>query len=384
VSVCIGRHVGSSKDSRPFNIRLIAIDKLDFVLGSDTADHLTFSAHIVRCFGTELECKVNVAKKPISSGKQTMCNAGNMIIAVTPAKESPPLTITEIMPTKGVAEEEAEGEDAGLRREQLKTRRQLLSFVGGVVELTEDLVPEASLLCIAMFMRAYRSSGVDWRPVDVSKAAVAFDVEGAKAYVSNSCWNIPSLMAIKIVCKLKAPPSAIAAILDDPKSGSRKTWDLQCVAHDVIMPLETNDPAMKAYLYRLEMKFSEKLGVPNVDFSMLHASTVNEATGGYVHVSRSVSHERVPSSATGKVVRGVALPSGWHIAADPDEGGGSEATYLVTVEKNAMKKIIGDVPIETVVQGYLGTFAKLSKLALNPKEEVKSRYNERIMAMACA
>lgn len=203
-------------------------------------------------------------------------------------------------------------------------------------------------------------------------------------YVSNSCWNIPSLMAIKIVCKLKAPPSAIAAILDDPKSGSRKTWDLQCVAHDVIMPLETNDPAMKAYLYRLEMKFSEKLGVPNVDFSMLHASTVNEATGGYVHVSRSVSHERVPSSATGKVVRGVALPSGWHIAADPDKGGGSEATYLVTVEKNAMKKIIGDVPIETVVQGYLGTFAKLSKLALNPKEEVKSRYNERIMAMACA
>ena len=39
VSVCIGRHVGAARDTLPFNIRLIAIDKLDFVLGSDTADH---------------------------------------------------------------------------------------------------------------------------------------------------------------------------------------------------------------------------------------------------------------------------------------------------------------------------------------------------------
>ena len=49
-----------------------------------------------------------------------------------------------------------------------------------------------------------------------------------------------------------------------------------------------------------------------------------------------------------------------------------------------MKKIIGDVPIVNVIQTYLATFAKLSKLAINPKEEVKTRYNERIMAMARA
>ena len=174
------------------------------ILMTGVHSQLTFTAQIVRCFGAELECKVRVAKKPISSGKQTMCNAGNMIIAVTPADGAAPLTIRSIVPTKGVVVEEAEWEDAATRREQLKTRRQLLSFVGGEVELTEDLVAEASLLCIAMFMRVYKSSSLDWRAIDVTAAAAAFNIPGATAYLADNCWNSPSLMAIKIVGKLKA------------------------------------------------------------------------------------------------------------------------------------------------------------------------------------
>ena len=42
VSVCIGQHVGGARDSHPFTIQLIAIDKLDFVLGSDTAGNVRF------------------------------------------------------------------------------------------------------------------------------------------------------------------------------------------------------------------------------------------------------------------------------------------------------------------------------------------------------
>ena len=337
----------------------------------------------MRCFGAEIECKVSVAKKPIHSGKPTVCNVGNMFIAVTPAAGGPPLSIKPVRPTKGVSVEEAEWEDAAYRREHLKIRRQLLSFAGGVVELTEDLAHEASLLCIAMFMRAYRTTEIDWKPVDVSAAASKHNLGGAAAHVAYDCWNTPSMMAIKIVVKLEAAPSAVGSVLDAQES--RTMWDPQCIASEVVMPLKVRDPAITAHLYRLEVQFSQQKDAPTVDFSMLHASTINESTGGYVHVSRSVVHNKVPASAAGNVVRGVALPRGFHVAADPDGGNGSEATYLVTVEKEVMKQMLGDdLPIESFLEGSLAMFEKLGKAANNPKEEITSRYNERIKSMASA
>lgn len=262
----------------------------------------------------------------------------------------------------------------------MKRRRQLLSFVGGVVELTEDVVSEASLLCIAMFMRVYRSTGIHWEPVDVSAEAASMLPLGAAAHVANQCWNSPSLMAIKIVAHVAAEPSKIAAVLDD--AGSRPSWDVLCVADNVVMPLETNDPARTAYLLRLEMQFSKAPGAPKVDFSLMHTSAINQATGGYVHASRSVLHDKVPESAHSGSVRGVALPSGWHVAA-PSAGSssGSEITYVATFERAALDAILGGASISAVVQGFYASISKLGAVAEKPAEGVQSRYNERILAM---
>ena len=160
--ICVRRHVGTlCPASGSFTLRLQAVDHVDFILPSDTADHLTFAAQITRCFykgeagasganEVEIACHISVHKRSLGEEAKQM-NLGDIYFQVIFVGDAFP--VLPVMPveddpaqTSAYIKVQSAGPHAACDyAEAARTRMQRLAKTNVAVAGT----PQCVLCCVA-------------------------------------------------------------------------------------------------------------------------------------------------------------------------------------------------------------------------------------------